>query len=98
MCFAYLFRTKVALVAFRTRFNIPQDVNVKFFPEGNIENDKLPRVVSFPPMSILEGGVRFPMDLILLRTISFYGLNPDQCLPNFYRVVNSVIRLNNYTV
>ena len=35
------------------------------------------------------------MDPILLRTLSFYGLNPDQCVPNFYKVVNSVIRLNN---
>ena len=28
-------------------------------------------------------------------TLSFYGLSLDQCLPNFYRVVNSMIRLNN---
>ena len=52
-------------------------------------------MVFFPLMSSLEGGVRFPMDPILLRTFSFYDLSPDQCLPNFYRVVNSVIRLNN---
>ena len=69
MCFAYLFRTEVALAAFRTRFNIPQDVNVKFCPEGNIKNDMFPRVVFFPLMSILEGGVRFPMDLILLMYV-----------------------------
>lgn len=35
------------------------------------------------------------MDLILLRTLSFYSLSLDQCLPNFYRVVNSVIHLTN---
>ena len=69
MCFAYLFRIEVALAAFRTRFNIPQDVNVKFCPEGNIKNDKFPRVVFFPLMSILEGRVRFPMDLILLMYV-----------------------------
>ena len=45
-------------------------------------------------MSILEGGVRFPIDPLLLRTLSFYGLSPDQCLPNFYRVVNYVGHLN----
>ena len=31
----------------------------------------------------------------MLRTLSFYGLSADQCLPNFYKVVNSVIHLNN---
>ena len=46
-------------------------------------------------MSILEGEVRFPMDPMLLWTFSFYDLNLDQCLPNFGRVVNSVICLNN---
>ena len=95
MGFAYLLRTKATIAAFRRRFNIPLDVNVEFCPEGNIENDKLPRVVFFPLMSILEGGVRFPVYLILLRTFSFYGLSHDQCLPNFYKIVNSVIHLNN---
>ena len=45
-------------------------------------------------MSILEGGVRFPIDPLLLKTLSFYGLSPNQCLPNFYRVVNCVGCLN----
>ena len=48
----------------------------------------------FPLMSILEGGVRFPVGPHLLRTLSFHGLGPDQCLPNFYKVVNCVGRLN----
>ena len=77
------------------RFNIPQDVEIEFFPEGNIENDRLPWVVFFPLMSILEGGVRFLVNPILLKTLSFYGFSLDQCLSNFYRVVNSVIHLNN---
>ena len=48
----------------------------------------------FPLMSILEGGVRFPIDLLLLNTLRYYGLSPDQLPPNFYRVVSYVSRLN----
>ena len=92
-----LLRTQAALTAFKARFNIPQDVIIEFCPEGDIKNDRLPKVVFFPLMSILEGRVRFPMDPILLRTLGFYSLCPDQCLPNFCRVVNSVIRLKTYT-
>lgn len=44
----------------------------------------------YPLMFILEGEVRFPVDPSILRTLSFYSLSPDQCLPNFYRVVNYV--------
>ena len=47
-----------------------------------------------PLMAILEGVVRFPMDPLLLKTLRFYGLCPDQLPPNFYRVVSSVSRLN----
>ena len=48
----------------------------------------------FPLMAILEGGVRFPVDPILLDTLKYYGLCPDQLPPNFYRVVSCVNRLN----
>ena len=45
-------------------------------------------------MAILGGGVRFPMDPLILRTPRFYGLSPDQLPPNFYQVVSCVSRLN----
>ena len=48
----------------------------------------------FPLMSILEGGVRFPIDPILLNTLRYYRLSLDQLPPNFYRVVSCVSRLN----
>ena len=48
----------------------------------------------FPLMSILEGGVRFPVDPLLINTLTYYGLCPDQLPPNFYRVVSCVSKLN----
>ena len=45
-------------------------------------------------MAILEDGVRFPVDSLILGTRRFYGLCPDQILLNFYRVVSCVSRLN----
>ena len=45
-------------------------------------------------MAILEGGVRFPMDPLLLDTLKYYGLCPDQLPPNFYRIVSCVSKLN----
>ena len=35
-------------------------------------------------MAILEGGVRFPVDPLLLSTLRFYGVFPDQLPSNFY--------------
>ena len=45
-------------------------------------------------MSILEGGVRFPVDPLIIGIVRFYGLCPNQLSPNFYRVVSCVSRLN----
>lgn len=69
-------------------------MNISYCHEGDIEDQRFSHVVFFPLMLILEGDVRFPVDPLLLRTHSFYGLNPDQCLPNFYRELNCVGRLN----
>ena len=94
MDFSYLLKTRANVESFNVRFNIPLDVDISYCQEGDIKDQRLPHVVFFPLMSILEGGVRFPVDPLLLRTLSFYELSPDQCLPNFYRVINCVGHLN----
>ena len=48
----------------------------------------------FPLMAILEGGVKFPMDPLLINTLRYYGLCLDQLPPNFYQGVSCVSRLN----
>ena len=95
MGFSHLLKIEATLATFRAIFNIPLDVDIAYYHEGSIENDRHPHVVFFPLMAILEGGVRFPVDPLLLSTLRFYGLCPDQLLPNFYRVVSCVSRLNN---
>ena len=92
--FLYLLRTNADVESFKARFNIPRDVNISYCHEGDIEDQRLPHVVFFPLMSILDCGVRFLVDQLLLRTFSFYELSLDQSLPNFYRVVNCIGRLN----
>ena len=77
MGFSYLLKTNVDAESFKVRFNIPHDVNISYCHKGDIEDQRLPHVVFFPLMSILEGRVRFPVDPLLLSTLSFYGLSPD---------------------
>ena len=76
MGFSYLLKTNVDAESFKVRFNIPHDVNISYYLEGDIEDQRLPHVIFFPLMSILKGGVRFPGDLWFLRTLVFTGLTP----------------------
>ena len=62
MGFSYLFNTNANVESFKTRFNIPCDVNISYCHERDIKDQRLPHMVFFPLMSILEGGVRFPVD------------------------------------
>lgn len=95
MSFSHLLRTEATLANFRASFASPPDVNVTYCHEDSIALNWRPQVVFFPLMSILEGGVRFPVDSLILRTLRFYGLCSDQLPPNFYRVVSCVSQLNN---
>ena len=96
MGFSHLLSTEASLANFREVFNIPRDVDVAYCHEGDIAFHRRSRsnIAFFPLMAILEGGVRFPVDPLLLSTLRFYGLCLDQLPPNFYQVVSCVSRLN----
>ena len=94
MGFSHLLNTEASLANFKAVYDIPGDVEVAYCHKGDIALQQRPHVVFFPLMAILEGGVRFPVDLRILNTLRFYGLCLDQLPPNFYRVVSCVSRLN----
>ena len=94
MGYAFLLNTEASLATFRQTFDILDDVEVAYCHESEIALHKGANTTFFPLMAILEGGVRFPVDPLLLNTFRCYGLCLDQLPPNFYRVVSCVSRLN----
>ena len=94
MGFAYLLNVGKPLAAFRQNFSVPDDVKMAYCHESEIALHRGAGTAFFPLMSILEGGVRFPIDPLLLNTLRYYGLSPNQLPPNFYQVVSCVSRLN----
>ena len=82
------------LATFRQNYSVPDDVEVMYCHESEIALHRGEGTAFFPLMSILEGGVRFLIDPLLLNAFRYYGLSPDQLPPNFYRVVSCVSRLN----
>ena len=82
------------MATFRQKFDIPGDVEVAYCHESEITLHRERGTAFFPLMAILEGGVKFPVDPLLINILRYYGLCPDQLPPNFYRVVSCVSRLN----
>ena len=95
MSYSHLLDTEATLTNFRAVYNIPRDVDVAYCHEGDIALQRRTYVVFFfPLMAILEGGVRFLVDPLILSTLRFYSLCLDQLPPNFYQVVSCVNCLN----
>ena len=84
MGYAYLLNTEASFATFRQNCSIPNDVDVVYCHESKIVLNRGADTAFFPLMSILEGGVRFPIDPLLLNTLRYHGLSPNQLLPNFY--------------
>ena len=68
MKYSQLLAPGVALANFREAYGILGDVDIAYCNEGNISLERGfgPNVVFFPLMAILEGGVRFPVDPLIL--------------------------------
>ena len=96
MGYSYLLSSKASLASFRATYNVPGDVDIAYYHEGDINLHRHigSNTVFFPLMAILKGGVRFLVDPLIIGNVRFYGLCPDQLSPNFYRVVSCINKLN----
>ena len=76
MGIAHLVNTMEVVATFKARYAIPKDIHIKYCLRET-EDKRVPRVIFIPLMVVLEGGVRFLLDLLLLSTLRFYGIYPD---------------------
>ena len=96
MGYSYLLSSEASLAIFRIAYGVPRDVDIAYCHQGDIEIHRRcgTNTIFFPLMSILKGGIRFPVDPLVIGTLRFYGLYCDQLPSNFFQVVSCVNRLN----
>ncbi|KAF7141956.1 hypothetical protein RHSIM_Rhsim06G0088600 [Rhododendron simsii] len=86
--------TPQAMANFKSRYEIPNNVATMLALEDAIrecpDNDTLRILV----VVIVEGGVRFPLALLLRQVLAHYRLSPMQVSANFFRVVMGINALN----
>ncbi|XXG54105.1 hypothetical protein AAC387_Pa03g2071 [Persea americana] len=78
---------------FREAYKIPANVEVR--PDGpddgiSYRDDWMP----FWPVSVVEGGIWFPLHPLLRDCLREWELSPCQLLPNGYKIIMGVVRLN----
>ena len=80
----------MSLASFRVVYTVPRDVDITYCHKGDIDlhRHRGLNIVFFPLMTILAGRVRFPVDLLIISTIRFYGL-----LVSYVSRLNQLFRL-----
>uniref|UniRef100_A0A2N9JAV3 Uncharacterized protein n=1 Tax=Fagus sylvatica TaxID=28930 RepID=A0A2N9JAV3_FAGSY len=87
--------TPEAMAIFRHHYSIPDDVHLEY----KYWEDVLPkesRDLVIPIVAIIEGGVRFLMDPLLVDFLNYFNLSPTQISPNIFRIVMGVVELNRW--
>ena len=91
--FRFLVDTPAALATFREDYGIPADVHLQLAEEETTPwgREECP----FTVLSIVEGGLRFPLNPLITEFLRRTGLAPTQVSTNTYRIINGVHELNN---
>ena len=97
-----IFRARVSSIEkineFRAEYNIPDDVYLRLGPP--LDKDATPiydpdtREMPFSLVSIVEGGIRFPLHPLLRECLSFWDLAPTQLTANAFKVITGSLVLN----
>ena len=84
--------------AFREKYHIPDDVYIRLgppLPPGATPiYDPQTQEMPFSLASIVEGGVRFPLQRLLRECLNFWQLAPTQLTQNALKVITGSLVLN----
>ena len=92
--FRFLVDTPAALAVFREDYGIPADVHLEL---AEIETTPWGRLdqCPFTVLSIVEGGLCFPVNPLLTEFLRRTGLAPTQVSTNTFRIITGIHELNN---
>ena len=92
--FKYLVDTEEGMRSFRSKYNIPPHVGVKYAAQGDWFDERKTNEVVIPMIAFIEGGMTIPMGTITRNFLRSFRLSSTQCASNMFRVLGSIEALN----
>ena len=92
--FKHLVNSEEGMKSFKTKYNIPSNVGVRYATQGEWFDERKTGEVVIPMIAFIEGGMTIPMDTLTRNFLRFFRLSLIQCAPNMFRVLGSIEALN----
>ena len=92
--FKHLVDTEKGMRSFKSKYNIPSHVGVRYAAQGEWFDERKTNEVVISMIAFIEGGTTIPMGTIIRNYLRFFRLSPTQCAPNMFRVLGSIEALN----
>ena len=94
--FERLVKTPALIELFKEKYHIPQEVSIRYcFIEGVVFDREVGEVI-IPMIAFIEGGMTIPMGRITRDYLRAHRLCPQQCAPNFFRVLGAIDTLDRH--
>ena len=92
--FNYLVDTEEGMRSFRSKYNIPPHVGVRYAAHEEWFDERKTNEVVIPMIAFIEGDMTILMGTITRNFLRFFRLSPTQCAMNMFRVLGSIETLN----
>ena len=92
--FRELVDTEEKMRNFRTKYNIPPHVGIRYAAQGEWYDERKTNEVVIPMIAFIEGGMTIPMGTLTRNYLRYFRLSPTQCAPNMFRVLRCIEALN----
>ena len=82
--FEHLVKTPALIELFKEKYQIPQEVSVRYCSTEGVAFDRKLGEVIIPMIAFIEEGMTVPMGRITRNYLRAHRLFPQQCAPNFF--------------
>ena len=94
--FERLVKNPALIKLFKEKYHIPQEVSIRYYSIEGLSFDREVGEVIIPMIAFIEGGMTILMGRITRDYLRAYRLCPQQCAPNFFRVLGAIDALDRH--
>ena len=88
--FECLVKTPALIELFKEKYHIPQEVSIRYCSTEGLAFDRKVGEVIILMIAFIEGGMTILMGRITKDYLCAHRLCPQQCAPNFFRVLGAI--------